>query len=80
MMSIDQLKQLREETGISIAECRKALIEAEGDEYSQKGFISRILSEIEGVEGAEFVLKKALRSQTKEESKERIESALTRLR
>jgi elongation factor Ts len=31
MISINQIKQLREETGLSIMECRKALIEAEGD-------------------------------------------------
>ena len=31
MVSIDQLKQLREETGISMIECRKALEEAGGD-------------------------------------------------
>jgi len=30
-MSIEQLKQLREETGISMMECRKALDEAKGD-------------------------------------------------
>jgi len=31
MVSIEQLKQLREETGISMMECKKALEEAEGD-------------------------------------------------
>jgi elongation factor Ts len=31
MISIDQIKQLREETGISITECKKALKEAKGD-------------------------------------------------
>jgi len=31
MVNIDQLKQLRQETGISLAECRKALEEAKGD-------------------------------------------------
>lgn len=31
MITIDQIKQLREETGISIVECKKALEEAEGD-------------------------------------------------
>ena len=30
-MSIENLKQLREETGISMMECRKALEEANGD-------------------------------------------------
>ncbi len=31
MANIDQLKQLREETGISMLECKRALEEAEGD-------------------------------------------------
>jgi len=31
MVSIDQIKELREQTGISISECRKALTESDGD-------------------------------------------------
>src|SRR3989344_1010392 len=31
MISINQIKQLREETGVSISECKKALTEADGD-------------------------------------------------
>ena len=31
MVNIDQIKQLREETEVSISECRKALTEAKGD-------------------------------------------------
>jgi len=31
MVSIDKIKQLREETGVSISECKKALVEAKGD-------------------------------------------------
>lgn len=31
MVNIDQIKKLRQETGISIAECKKALEEAKGD-------------------------------------------------
>jgi len=31
MVSIDQIKELRERTGISISECRKALTESDGD-------------------------------------------------
>jgi len=31
MAEIESIKKLREETGISLAECRKALEEAEGD-------------------------------------------------
>ena len=31
MIKIDQIKQLREETGVSIIECKKALTGAKGD-------------------------------------------------
>jgi elongation factor Ts len=31
MINIEQIKQLRSETGVSISECKKALIEAKGD-------------------------------------------------
>jgi len=31
MSSLDQIKQLREETGVSIAECKKAIEETQGD-------------------------------------------------
>ncbi|MEX2010429.1 MAG: elongation factor Ts [Parcubacteria group bacterium] len=31
MVSTDEIKSLREETGLSVMECRRALIEAEGD-------------------------------------------------
>jgi elongation factor Ts len=31
MVTIDQVKQLREETGVSVSECKKALEEAKGD-------------------------------------------------
>lgn len=31
MVSIDQIKKLREETEVSVGECRKALLEAKGD-------------------------------------------------
>jgi len=36
MISIDQIKQLREVTGVSISECKKALQEANGDEVKAK--------------------------------------------
>jgi len=36
MSNIDQVKQLREETGVSIAECKKALEEAKGDTEKAK--------------------------------------------
>ncbi|OIO44499.1 MAG: translation elongation factor Ts [Parcubacteria group bacterium CG1_02_36_42] len=41
MVSIDQLKQLREATGISIAECKKALIEAKGDLEKAKEILKK---------------------------------------
>ena len=31
MIKIEQIKQLRSETGVSISECKKALVEAKGD-------------------------------------------------
>ena len=39
MVSIDLIKQLREETGISIAECKKALEEAKGDMAKAKNLL-----------------------------------------
>jgi len=41
MSSIDQIKQLREATGISIGECRKALDEAKGDLVSAKEILKK---------------------------------------
>lgn len=53
MVTIDQIKQLREETGISIAECKKALEEANGD----LEFAKKILKE----KGKDFAAKKGER-------------------
>ena len=53
MLNIDQLKQLRQETGISFAECKKALDEAKGDIKEAK----RILRE----KGKEIAESKVLR-------------------
>lgn len=53
MVTIDKIKKLREETGISIAECKKALVEAKGDLESAK----KILKE----KGKEFASKKGER-------------------
>ena len=36
MVSFDQIKQLRQETGVSITECKKALEEAKGDNEKAK--------------------------------------------
>jgi len=39
MATIDQIKELREETGISISECKKALEQAAGDMEKAKVFL-----------------------------------------
>lgn len=57
-----------------------ALIEVEGDEYSQKGCLSTLLSEIEGQECAELILTKVLTSQSNAQRKQRIESALMKVK
>ncbi len=41
MSNIEQIKQLREATGISIGECRKALDEAKGDFVSAKEILKK---------------------------------------
>ena len=52
MISINQLKQLREETGISITECKKALQEAKGDiEKAKKILREKGKEMIKGREG-----------------------------
>jgi len=52
MISIEQLKQLREETGISMLECKKALEEAEGDVEKAKKILREKGKEmVKGKEG-----------------------------
>ena len=52
MVEIEQLKQLREETGISMMECRKALEEAEGDiEKAKKILREKGKEMVKGKEG-----------------------------
>jgi elongation factor Ts len=41
MISIDQIKKLREETAISISECKKALEEANGDSQKAKEILKK---------------------------------------
>lgn len=53
MVTIDQIKQLREETGISIAECKKALEEAKGDLEQAKNILKK--------RGKDFATKKGER-------------------
>jgi len=50
MISITQIKQLREETGISISECKKALLEAGGDIEKAREILKKL--------GATFSAKK----------------------
>jgi len=53
MMSIDQVKELREQTGISISECKKALEAAGGDMEKAKAILREW--------GKEFAVKKQTR-------------------
>ena len=41
MITVEQIKQLREETGISIIECQKALTEAKGDVKKAKEILKK---------------------------------------
>ena len=51
MVSIKQIKQLRQETGVSIIECKKALVEAKGNLKKAKEVLRKL--------GREFAEKKA---------------------
>jgi len=42
MINTDQIKQLREETGVSISECKKALEEAKGDLKKAKEILKKL--------------------------------------
>ncbi len=53
MISIDQIKQLREETAVSISECKKALEEAKGDFKKAKEILKKL--------GKDWALKKTTR-------------------
>ena len=57
MISIAQIKQLREDTGVSINECKKALAEAKGDLAMAKKFLKKW--------GQDFAAKK-VKSEAKE--------------
>lgn len=46
VVSIDQIKQLREETGVSISECKKALEESKGDFAKAKEVLRKLGKEI----------------------------------
>lgn len=46
MITIDQIKQLREETGVSVTECKKALEETGGDFEKAKEVLRRLGKEL----------------------------------
>lgn len=48
MISIDQIKQLRQETGVSISECKKALEEGKGDSEKAKEILRKWGRELAG--------------------------------
>lgn len=48
MVSIDNIKELREQTGISISECKKALEESGGDFEKAKEILRKLGKEIAG--------------------------------
>ena len=48
MTSIDQLKQLREQTAASITDCRKALQEAKGDAAKAKEILKKMGKDLAG--------------------------------
>ena len=48
MVSIDQIKQLREETCVSVSECKKALEQAEGDFVKAKEILREWGKELAG--------------------------------
>ncbi len=48
MVSIDQIKKLRQETGVSISECKKALEEAKGDFDKAKDVLRKWGRELAG--------------------------------
>jgi len=48
MITIDHIKKLREETGVSVSECKKALHEANGDETKAKKILREWGKELAG--------------------------------
>jgi len=48
MVSIEKVKQLREETDVSVTECKKALIEAEGDLEKAKEILRKWGQDLSG--------------------------------
>jgi elongation factor Ts len=52
MISIDQIKNLRQETGVSVSECKKALEQAEGDNQKAKEILREWGKELAGKKSA----------------------------
>lgn len=48
MISIDQIKNLRQETGVSVSECKKALEQAKGDSEKAKEILRKWGKELAG--------------------------------
>lgn len=48
MITIEQIKQLREETGVSVIECKKALVEAKGNDRKAKEILKKWGSQLAG--------------------------------
>lgn len=46
MITIEQVKELRHQTGVSISECKKALEEADGDDEKAKDILKRMGREL----------------------------------
>ena len=55
MSSIDQIKQLREETGVSVTECKKVLDEAKGDIEKAKELLRKKGKELAGKKSERIV-------------------------
>jgi len=51
MISMDQVKELRDKTGISVMQCRKALEQAEGDMEKALGFLKEKSADIASKKG-----------------------------
>ncbi len=42
MVTLDEIKKLREDTGVSISDCKKALVEAKGDKEKAKDILRKL--------------------------------------
>ena len=51
MISIDQVKKLRKDTGVSVTECKKALEEAKGDHEKAREVLKKLGKDLAGRRG-----------------------------